>query len=175
MNCHIVAYRAYKAEHHCACQVPSFLTLAFQSFTLPFTACYTTPNSRTMADETDQTLHVASEAVVDVAKTTSGGESNVPAASSSSNAVVEKMATKTTPMLFDYWKKSTVTEADRSAYHITGWLAGGLESFIPEVDVSMIDNSIVFVLNLISLLGLAFPLANSSLLFSTSSGVNLST
>jgi hypothetical protein len=78
-----------------------------------------------------------------VAKTTSGGESDVPAASSSSNAVVEKMATKTTPMLFDYWKKSTVTEADRSAYHITGWLAGGLESFIPEVDVSMTDNSIV--------------------------------
>jgi hypothetical protein len=30
------------------------------------------------------------------------------------------MANKDTPVLFDYWKKSKVTEADRSAYHTVG-------------------------------------------------------
>jgi hypothetical protein len=39
------------------------------------------------------------------------------AASSSSNVVVEKIANKGVPMLTDYWKKSSVTEVDRSTYH----------------------------------------------------------
>jgi hypothetical protein len=111
-----------------------FLTLAFQSFTLPFTAHCTTPTFRTMVGETDQTLHVVGEAIIDEAKTASRVESDVPATSSSSNAAIEKMANKTTPMMSDYWKKSTITEADRSAYHATGWLGSRLESFVPEVD-----------------------------------------
>jgi hypothetical protein len=109
-----------------------------------------------MAGETDQTLHVTGEAIADEIKTASRVESNVQVASSSSNVVVEKMANKTTPMLSDYWKKSTVTEADRSPHHTTGWLGGRLEYFIPEVDVSMVDNSIVvrFESHLVAGLGL---------------------
>jgi hypothetical protein len=109
-----------------------------------------------MAGETDQTLHVTGEAITDEIKTASRVESDVQVASSSSNVVVEKIANKTTPMLSDYWKKSTVTEADRSPHHTTGWLGGGLEYFIPEVDVSMVDNSIVvhFESHLVAGLGL---------------------
>jgi hypothetical protein len=46
------------------------------------------------------------------AKTISGVDSDVATASSSSNAAVEKMVKKGIPLLTDYWKKSTVTEAD---------------------------------------------------------------
>jgi hypothetical protein len=96
-----------------------------------------------MAGEAYQTLHAAGEIIIDDTKTAYGVESNVLAASSSSNAAIEKMANKDTPMLSDYWKKSTVTEADRSAYHTTDWVGGALESFIPEVDIPTVDNSIV--------------------------------
>jgi hypothetical protein len=66
------------------------------------------------------------------------------------------MANKDTPMLSDYWKKSKVIEADRSAYHTVGWLGGALESFVPEVDIPMVDNSSVvcFECHLIARLGL---------------------
>jgi hypothetical protein len=47
-------------------------------------------------------------------------------ASSSSNEAVTKMVNKTTPALTDYLKKSTITEVDRIAYHITSWLGGAL-------------------------------------------------
>jgi hypothetical protein len=73
-----------------------------------------------MASETDQIPNVAGGAVVDEGKTHSRGESDVLTASSSSNEVIVKMANKTTPTLSDYWKKSMVTEVDRSAYHFTG-------------------------------------------------------
>jgi hypothetical protein len=84
-----------------------------------------------MAGKTDQAFHVTGEAIVDEAKTASGVESDIQAASSSSNAAAKKMANKDTPELSDYWKKSTVTEADHSAYHAAGWVGGALESFIP--------------------------------------------
>jgi hypothetical protein len=73
-----------------------------------------------MASETKHTLHVADEAFVDKAKTTSRVESDVSTTSSFSNAAVAKMANKITPVLSDYWKKSTVTEADHSASNIAG-------------------------------------------------------
>jgi hypothetical protein len=70
-------------------------------------------------------------------------ESDVPVASSSSNMAAAKMAYKTTPEMVDYWKKMTVTEADRNAYHSFGWLNGGLESSVLVVEYSTVDNTIV--------------------------------
>jgi hypothetical protein len=70
-----------------------------------------------MAGEVDQTLRTISESVADDTNTASRTESNVPVTSSSSNAATEKMVNRDTPMQSDYWKKSTVTEADHSAYH----------------------------------------------------------
>jgi hypothetical protein len=40
--------------------------------------------------------------------------------SSSSNVAAAKMTKKTTPEMVDYWKKTTVTEADHQAYHSFG-------------------------------------------------------
>jgi hypothetical protein len=96
-----------------------------------------------MAGEADQILHVTGEGVDNNTRTASGAESDIQAASSSSNAAIKKMANKDTPELSDYWKKSKVTEADRSTYHTASWLGGALESFVPEVYVPTIDNSIV--------------------------------
>jgi hypothetical protein len=109
-----------------------------------------------MAGEIDQTLHVTGDAIIDKTKTASREESGFPTTSSSSNAAVEKMANKTTPTLSNYWKKLTVTEVDHSAYHTVGWLGSGLQSFIPEVDVPTVDNSIVvcFECHLVAGLGL---------------------
>jgi hypothetical protein len=36
-----------------------------------------------------------------------------------------------------------INEADRQAYHSVGWLTGGLESSISEVDVPTVDGSTV--------------------------------
>jgi hypothetical protein len=110
-----------------------------------------------MASKVDQTLHVGGQGVVDDAKTISGAESDVQATSSSSNVVVEKMANKDTAILFDYWKKSTVTEANCSAYHTTGWLGDALESFLPEVDIPIVDNSSVVFFESHPVVGLGRP------------------
>jgi hypothetical protein len=111
-----------------------------------------------MANETNRIPNVTGEAVVDEGKTHSRGESDVLMASSSSNEAIAKMANKTTPApaLSDYWKKSTVTEANRSAYHTIGRLGGALESFVPIVEMPMVDNSTVvsFESHLIAGLGL---------------------
>jgi hypothetical protein len=156
-NHHTVACCTYKAERHCAHQVPSFLTLAFKSFTLPFIACCTAPTPHVMACKVDQTLHVGGQGVVDDAKSISGAESNVQATSSSSNVVIEKMVNKDTAMLFDYWKKSIVTEANRFAYHTTDWLGDALESFVPEVDIPIVDNSSVVFFESHPVVGLGHP------------------
>jgi hypothetical protein len=70
-----------------------------------------------MASKTEQTLLTAGNVIVDDAKTTSRAESGIAVTSSTSNAAVEKMVKKDIPMMTNYWKKSTMTEADRSAYH----------------------------------------------------------
>jgi hypothetical protein len=66
-----------------------------------------------------------------------------------------------TPVMSDYWKKSKVTEADRSTNHTTGWLGGALESFVPEVGIPTIDNSIVVYIESHLVVGLGLPQANS--------------
>jgi hypothetical protein len=56
----------------------------------------------------------------------------------------------------DFFKKMTVTEDDRQAYHDRGWLAGNLISFIPEIDAPIVEGSIVlcFESQLVARLGL---------------------
>jgi hypothetical protein len=143
MNHHTVTYRAYKVGHHFARQIPLFLTLILRSLTLLFTALvHRTHSSCSMAGESDQTLLAADDAVVDT-KTISGAESVVVVASSSSNAVIEKMARKDVHVLTDYSKKSKVTEADRAADHTTDWLSGGVESFVPDLELLTVDNTTV--------------------------------
>jgi hypothetical protein len=69
-----------------------------------------------MVGEADQVLHATDEPIVDENKSASGTESDAPS-SSFANAAVKEMANKTTPSMFDYWKKSMITEDIHSAYH----------------------------------------------------------
>jgi hypothetical protein len=104
-----------------------------------------------MASEANQTHRIVNENKSDFET-----ESNVPAASSSSNIAVVKIAKKTTPEMVDYWKKMLVTKTDRQAYHSFGWLNGGLESTVPTVDFPTVDSTtmVCFELHLVARLGL---------------------
>jgi hypothetical protein len=67
------------------------------------------------------------------------------------------MENKTIPTLLDYWKKSMITEADRSTYHDTDWLSGALESFVPTVEVPTVDNSTIVCCESHLVAGLGLP------------------
>jgi hypothetical protein len=116
-----------------------------------FTACCTAPTPHAMASKTDHHLPVT-----DGNKSDSRTESDIPVASSLSNMATAKIADKIVPHMFDYWKKSMITEAYRKAYHSTDWLSGGLESLVPEVNIPTVDGSTVvcFKLHLIARIGL---------------------
>jgi hypothetical protein len=109
-----------------------------------------------MAGETDQILCVIDEPIVNESKSDYGMESDVLAASSSSNMAAAKMTDKTTPEMVDYWKKKTITKADHQAYHSFGWLNGGLESSVPIMEYSIVDDTTVvcFESHLVAGLGL---------------------
>jgi hypothetical protein len=62
--------------------------------------------------------------------------------------VAIKIAEKTIPDMDDYWKKSTLTKADRKACHFTGWLNNGLESSIGEVNVVCFESHLTAGLGL---------------------------
>jgi hypothetical protein len=80
----------------------------------------------------------------------------VASSSSSSNAATEKIVKKDIPMTTDYWRKSTMIEADHAAYHIAGWLLGGVESSISDLEFPIVDNTTIvcFESHLIARLGL---------------------
>jgi hypothetical protein len=70
-------------------------------------------------------------------------ESATMATSSSPTRGVIKMDDGEILELTDFFKKTIVTEADLKAYHDLGWLSGNLISFIPEVDVPIVEGSTV--------------------------------
>jgi hypothetical protein len=96
-----------------------------------------------MAGETDQTLLSISDTAASIGKVASGAESDTAPTSSSSNFTAEKIVKKDVPMLFEYWRESTVTEADRAAYHAAGWLPGGVESSMSDLEFPMVDNTTI--------------------------------
>jgi hypothetical protein len=110
-----------------------------------------------MDGEADQILHTADEPIVNESKSDSGTKSDSPAVSTSSSAAAAKIADKTIPNLSDYWKKSTIIEADHQAYHSTGWLTSGLESSVSEVDVPTVDGSTMVYFESHLVVGLGLP------------------
>jgi hypothetical protein len=54
-----------------------------------------------------------------------------------------RMAAGKIPELTDFFKKTTVNEDDRRAYHDRGWLTGNLVSFILEVDAPTVEGSTI--------------------------------
>jgi hypothetical protein len=79
------------------------------------------------------------------------------AASSSSTRGTAKMVEGEIPELTDFFKKMTVTEDDRRAYHNRGWLTGNLVSFISEVDVPTVEGSTVLFFESQLTAGLGLP------------------
>jgi hypothetical protein len=86
-----------------------------------------------------------------------GVESIAMATSSSPTRGAAKMADGEIPEVTDFFKKTTVTEDDRKAYHDRGWLAGNLLSFIPEVDVPTVESSTVLYFESQLVAGLGLP------------------
>jgi hypothetical protein len=97
-----------------------------------------------MAGEADQIPHATNEPVVNESKSEAGVESDSPTASTSSNVAAVKIADK-------------ITEADHQAYHSAGWLTGGLESLVSEVDVPIVDGSTVVYFECHLVAGLGLP------------------
>jgi hypothetical protein len=77
--------------------------------------------------------------------------------SSSSTHGVIKMDDGEIPELADFFKKTIVTEADRQAYHDLDWLSGNLISFIPEVDVHVVEGSTILCFECQLAAGLGLP------------------
>jgi hypothetical protein len=70
-----------------------------------------------MADEADRTLAAVDTPAIDEGRNNSRAESDAPMTSSSATLAVINMADNKVPKMSDYWKKSTITEADHQAYH----------------------------------------------------------
>jgi hypothetical protein len=110
----------------------------------------------------DTTVHapaalVASSANTDDSGHDSGTESTVMATSSSLIHGTTKMVEEKIPELTDFFKKTTVTEDNRRAYHDREWLTDNLISFILEVDVPTIDGSIILCFESQLAAGLGLP------------------
>jgi hypothetical protein len=72
--------------------------------------------------------------------------------SSSSTLTATKMADRKILEMSDFFKKTTVTEEERLAYHRFGWLTSNLISMIPEVDVPPVPSS-KFLSSMMNFLG----------------------
>jgi hypothetical protein len=108
-----------------------------------FTACCTAPISHSMATETAHDLPIADAPVGDDAQSDFGAESAAPVTSSSPTLAATKMADRKVSEMSYFFKKTTITEEERLAYHSFGWLTGNLISTIPEVDVPTIHDSTI--------------------------------
>jgi hypothetical protein len=131
-----------------------FLALSF-SFFIAFTIYCS------MADTTARapTALIASSTNADDSGHDSGMESTTMAASSSPTCDTAKMAEGEILELTDFFKKTTVIEDDRRAYHDCGLLTGNLISFIPKVDVLTVEGSTVLCFESQLVAGLGLPLS----------------
>jgi hypothetical protein len=112
-----------------------------------------------MAGTTVHTLAapVAPSANVDDSGHDSGAKSIAMTASSSPTRDATKMAEGEIPELTDLFKKTTVTEDDRRAYHDRRWLTGNLVSFISEVDVPTVEGSTILCFEFQLAAGVGLP------------------
>jgi hypothetical protein len=80
---------------------------------------YTTSHT-TMTSETGQISIVVGNAAASCSKSAAGMESKVASVSSSSNMSIQSMTKEKVPKLYEYWKASTITDKDLSAFHVAG-------------------------------------------------------
>jgi hypothetical protein len=103
------------------------------------TARCTIPALHSMAEESTYDLPPVNSQANDDAKSYSEVESTAPVTSSSPTPGATKMADKKVPAMSDFFKKTSVTDAERQSYHDFGWLASNLISTILEVDVPTVS------------------------------------
>jgi hypothetical protein len=144
----------YKAGRHCTHCVPSFLTLGFSS-SIAFTIYCSMVDTTARAT----TAYVAASANADDSRHDSEMECTAMVTSSSPTHGAAKKAEGENLELTDFFKKMTVTEDDRQAYHDRGWLIGNLVSFIPEVDVPTVEGSTIICFESQLAAGLGLPLS----------------
>jgi hypothetical protein len=136
----------------------AFSPIAFHSFTFQlFTTCCTAPISQSMAVKTAHDLPITDTPIGDDAQSNSGAESIAPITSSSPTLAATKMVDRKVPEMNDFFKKTTVTEEERLAYHNFSWLTGNLISTIPEVDVPTVHDSTIIYFESYLIAGLGLP------------------
>jgi hypothetical protein len=91
------------------------------------------------------------------AENDSGSESTVRVTSSSLTRGDALMVDEKIPEMSDFFKKTMVTDSERQGYHDLGWLTGNLLSSILEVDVRIVDGSILLCLESHLIAGLGLP------------------
>jgi hypothetical protein len=110
----------------------------------------------------DTTIHAPATPVTpstsaDDLRHDSGAESTTMAASSSPTRGATRMTEGEILEHTDFFKKTTVTEDDRQAYHDRGWLTGNLVSFILEVDVPTVEGSTILCFKSQLVAGIGLP------------------
>jgi hypothetical protein len=161
VNHHTVACRTYKDDADVHAKSHHFRSLAFQSFSV-FSHCFQQrfrhcSHSVTIAEKTAHDLPTVDKPAADDAKSDSGVESAAPTTSYSPTLDAIKMADKKVSEMTDFFKKTTVIEQERQAYHNFGWLSGNLMSTIPEVDIPTVHDSTVFWFKSHLIAGLGLP------------------
>jgi hypothetical protein len=117
--------------------LPSNLLLSFS------TARCSIPALHSISEETAHDLPPVNLQADNDAKSDSEAESVAPETSSSPTPGAIKMADKKVPAMSDFFKKTSVTDAERQSYHDFGWLTGNLTSTILEVDVPTVNGSTI--------------------------------
>jgi hypothetical protein len=99
---------------------------------------------------------IVTNAPVDKDTGNDSGAESVAATTSSPTHGATLMAKGEIPKLSDFFKKTSVTDGERQAYHERVWLTGNVISSVPEVDIPIIEVSttICFESHLIARLGL---------------------
>jgi hypothetical protein len=90
-------------------------------------------------------------------RVTPGWRAPHPATSSSPTLGTIKMADRKVQEMSDFFKKTTVIEEERHAYHDFSWLTGNLISIIHEVDVPTIHDSTILCFESYFTTGLGLP------------------
>jgi hypothetical protein len=110
-----------------------------------------------MVTETAHDFPIADKPTSNDAQSDSGVESAAPATSSSPTLAATKMVDRKVPGISDFFKKTTVTEEERLAYHRFNWLTGNLISMITEVDVLTVHDSTIVYFKSYLIAGLGLP------------------
>jgi hypothetical protein len=110
----------------------------------------------------DTTVHaptalIASSANAGDSRHDFGTKSTAMVASSSPSHGATKMAEGEILELTNFFKKTIVIEDDRRAYHDRGRLTGNLVSFIPKVDVPIVEGSTILCFESQLAAGLGLP------------------